>query len=118
MSFSVHLKPGGKTIPFKYDFTKSSNDIPNVKKLHTVMKKNTLDFLTIYLAIGKKTYRRRFRRKKMATTVTAITRRNPKAMTGYKIIAGITCFSVEDGLGISTERERERKKKKSSLSVT
>lgn len=54
----------------------------------------------------------------MATTVTAITRRNPKAMTGYKIIAGITCFSVEDGLGISTERERERKKKKSSLSVT
>lgn len=54
MSFSVHLKPGGKTIPFKYDFTKSSNDIPNVKKLHTVMKKNTLDFLTIYLAIGKK----------------------------------------------------------------
>lgn len=53
----------------------------------------------------------------MATTVTAITRRNPKAMTGYKIIAGITCFSVEDGLGISTERERE-KEKKSSLSVT
>lgn len=48
----------------------------------------------------------------MATTVTAITRRNPKAMTGYKIIAGITCFSVEDGLGISTEREREREKEK------
>lgn len=47
----------------------------------------------------------------MATTVTAITRRNPKAMTGYKIIAGITCFSVEDGLGISTEREREKEKK-------
>ena len=54
----------------------------------------------------------------MATTVTAITRRNPKAMTGYKIIAGITCFSVEDGVGISTERDREKKRKKSSLSVT
>lgn len=47
----------------------------------------------------------------MATTVTAITRRDPKAMAGYKIIAEITCFSVEDGLGISTERERERKEK-------
>ena len=47
----------------------------------------------------------------MATEITAITRRDPTAMTGYRIIAGITCFSVEDGLGISTKREREREKK-------
>ena len=52
----------------------------------------------------------------MATTVTVITRRDPKAMTGYKIIAEITCFSVEDGLRISTEREGEKGKKINNIS--
>ena len=45
----------------------------------------------------------------MATTITARTRTNPKAMTGYRIIAGITDFSVEDGLGSSTEKENTSK---------
>lgn len=56
----------------------------------------------------KPTYRRRFRRKKMTTTIIAITTTEPKAMAGYKIIAGITCFSVEDGLGISTEGKKRQ----------
>lgn len=33
-------------------------------------------------------------------------------MIGYKIIVGIICFLVEDGLGIFIERERERERKK------
>ena len=45
----------------------------------------------------------------MAITITARTRTNPKAMTGYRIIAGITDFSVEDGLGSSTEKENTSK---------
>ena len=45
----------------------------------------------------------------MATTITAITRTDPKAMTGYRIIAEITDFLVEDGLGISREKENTSK---------
>ena len=87
------------------------------KRVHTVIKICVIFYLLYRATENKKTYRRRFRRKKIATAVTAITRRDPEAMAGYKIIAEITCFSVEDGMGISTERERE-KGKKSTILVT
>lgn len=47
----------------------------------------------------------------MVIIVIVIIRRNFKVMIGYKIIVGIICFLVEDGLGIFIEREREKEKK-------